>query len=120
MKNLKYRINKFYKYYSINNIKLSRADMHDKDTLMNVYENMWLNMDEDGPDLTDDECAWLTNLYGDLGDYIADMHTLKYKWQSLTMGNIVCTFGEVIAQIFSSLFEYHTLDIQWKYNKNGF
>ena len=44
----------------------------------------------------------------------------KYKWQSLTMGNIVENFGDVIRQIRESLIRYHTLDIKWKYNKNGF
>lgn len=44
----------------------------------------------------------------------------KYKWKSMTMGNIVKTFGEVIHQVWDSLIHYHTLDIKWKYNKNGF
>lgn len=44
----------------------------------------------------------------------------KYKWYSQTMGNIVETFGEVILQVWDSLIHYHTLDIRWKYNKNGF
>ena len=43
-----------------------------------------------------------------------------YKWQSLTMGNIVENFGEVLKQVWESLTKYHTLDIKWKYNKNGF
>lgn len=44
----------------------------------------------------------------------------KYKWKSKTMGNIVCTFSEVILQVWDSLIYYHTLDILWEYNKNGF
>ena len=44
----------------------------------------------------------------------------KYKWYSKTMGNIVETFGEVIRQAWESLIYYHTLDIKWTYNKNGF
>lgn len=43
-----------------------------------------------------------------------------YKWKSKKMGNIVCTFGEVILQAWDSLIYYHTLDIRWEYNKNGF
>jgi hypothetical protein len=43
-----------------------------------------------------------------------------YKWQSMTMGNIVETFGDVLKQAWESLVKYHTLDIKWKYNKNGF
>lgn len=43
-----------------------------------------------------------------------------YKWKSLTMGNIVENFGDVIKQAWESLTKYHTLDIKWKYNKNGF
>lgn len=45
---------------------------------------------------------------------------LKYKWQSLTMGNLVEMFGEVICQAWDSLIHYHVLDIKWKYNRNGF
>lgn len=44
----------------------------------------------------------------------------KYKWQSKTMGNIVPTFKDVLKQIWESLIKYHTLDIKWRYNKNGF
>ena len=43
-----------------------------------------------------------------------------YKWQSLTMGNIVPNIWCVIRQVFESLFVFHTLDIKWKYNKEGF
>lgn len=43
-----------------------------------------------------------------------------YKWQSLTMGNIVENFWQVIHQIWESWKYYHTLDIRWKYNRNGF
>lgn len=43
-----------------------------------------------------------------------------YKWQSLTMGNLVKNFGEVILQIWESLIHYHTLDFKWKYNPTGF
>ena len=44
----------------------------------------------------------------------------KYKWQSLTMGNIVETFDDVLKQVWESLVVYHTLDLKWKYNRNGF
>jgi hypothetical protein len=43
-----------------------------------------------------------------------------YKWQSMTMGNIVENFGDVLKQVWESIIKYHTLDIKWKYNKNGF
>lgn len=43
-----------------------------------------------------------------------------YKWQSVAMGNIVENLGEVIKQMFESIIHYHTLDIRWKYNRNGF
>jgi hypothetical protein len=43
-----------------------------------------------------------------------------YKWKSLTMGNIVETFGDVIYQALESLIYFRTLDIRWKYNKKGF
>jgi hypothetical protein len=35
-------------------------------------------------------------------------------YQSLTMGNIVETRREVIAQIFESLLKYRTLDLKWQ------
>ena len=44
----------------------------------------------------------------------------KYKWQSLAMGNVVETFGEVIRQAWDSLVRYHIIDIKWRYNRNGF
>ena len=34
-------------------------------------------------------------------------------YHSKTMGNIVATRREVIAQILESLFKFHTLDIKW-------
>jgi hypothetical protein len=43
-----------------------------------------------------------------------------YKWQSLTMGNIVPTFADVIRQVWDSLIHWHTIDIKWKYNRKGF
>jgi hypothetical protein len=43
-----------------------------------------------------------------------------YHWQSLTMGNIVATFGEVLQQMWESWRDYHVLDIRWKYNRKGF
>ena len=43
-----------------------------------------------------------------------------YKWQSLTMGNIVPNIWCVIRQAIESLFIFNTLDIKWKYNKEGF
>lgn len=46
--------------------------------------------------------------------------TSEYKWQSVKMGNIVENFGDVLKQAIESLVKYHTLDIRWKYNHNGF
>ena len=43
-----------------------------------------------------------------------------YKWHSVKMGNIVENFGDVLKQVWESLTKYHTFDIKWKYNKNGF
>ena len=53
-------------------------------------------------------------------DESEEVEDAKYKWKSKTMGNIVCTFGDVIRQVWDSLIHYHTLDIRWEYNKNGF
>lgn len=43
-----------------------------------------------------------------------------YKWQSVTMGNIVEAFSDVLKQVWESFVKYHTIDIRWKYNRNGF
>lgn len=43
-----------------------------------------------------------------------------YKWQSLTMGNIVENFTDVLHQIWESWTQFKVLDIRWKYNRNGF
>lgn len=120
MKSLRKNINKFYKYYNIANpnysIKVSKSDMYDHNTLMEVYECIWDNLmyyvDEDTVGY-----KWLLDLYGELGDYMDD---IPYKWQSLTMGNIVASFGDVVRQVWDSLIHYHTLDIKWAYNKRGF
>lgn len=37
----------------------------------------------------------------------------NYYYQSLTMGNVVETKREILAQVFESLFRYKTLDIKW-------
>lgn len=39
---------------------------------------------------------------------------MKRWYQSLTMGNIVRTKRELIAQVFESLFRYKTIDVRWK------
>ena len=44
----------------------------------------------------------------------------KLHYQSLTMGNLVSNPFQVIKQVFESLFKYHTLDLKWKYRKEGF
>jgi hypothetical protein len=51
---------------------------------------------------------------------IDKIETQIYKWQSCKMGNIVETFSDVVRQMWESLVYYHTLDIKWKYNRNGF
>lgn len=45
---------------------------------------------------------------------------MKYKWQSMKMGNIVESFSDVLKQVWECLVKYHTLDLKWKYNRNGF
>lgn len=73
MKPLRPRINHFFRYYDLSTFghsDFTRADMCDRDALMTAYEAIWLTLEEfDG---TKREHKWLTDLYGDLGDYIAD------------------------------------------------
>jgi hypothetical protein len=45
---------------------------------------------------------------------------MKYKYQSVKMGNIVSSLSEVFSQIKQSWVHYRTLDILWKYNPKGF
>ena len=45
---------------------------------------------------------------------------MMYKWQSVTMGNIVPNLREVLRQIYESWTVYHILDVKWKYNRKGF
>ena len=73
MKTLRKNINKFYKHYDIANIgfsiSLTKGDMYDHDTLMNVYSDLWEAIDYyEHEDKT--ICQWLTALYGELGDYL--------------------------------------------------
>lgn len=42
------------------------------------------------------------------------------EWYSLTMGNIVDTFGEVVKQIWDSLINHHILDLKWERTKKEF
>lgn len=120
MKKLMRNINKFYKYYDqahpFLDIKLTKTDMYNHDTLMSTYEDIWTTM-EYYEDTTSAEYRWILNLYGELSDYIA---STPYKWKSQTMGNIVGTFGEVVRQVWDSLVHYHTIDLNWSYNKRGF
>lgn len=118
MKNLRNRINHYS--HLIRSPKLSRADMHDESALMTVYENIWETLSECGDLLTFCKYESLLTLYGDLGDYIAELHNPIYRWQSATMGNLVQTFGEVIAQAWDSLVNYRVLDLKWHYKKGGF
>lgn len=39
---------------------------------------------------------------------------MKKYYQSLTMGNIVLSKRELIAQVFESLFRCHVLDVRWR------
>lgn len=117
MKNLRKRINYFYKHYDVNldyACNISRAGMHNEDALMTAYESIWVTMGfyESG----DPIYPWLTALYADLGNYMRTRH----KWQSVTCGNIVDTFGEVVHQAWDCLINYHTIDIRWRYSRKGF
>ena len=42
------------------------------------------------------------------------------KWYSVTMGNIVENFTDVVKQALESWTQFKVLDIRWKYNRNGF
>lgn len=50
--------------------KVTDSDMCDVNALMDMKEAIWTTLDEE--DLTAREHKWLTDLYGDLDDYIAD------------------------------------------------
>lgn len=44
----------------------------------------------------------------------AEVFGLKKWYQSETMGNIVPSIIGVFAQVFESLFKFHTLDLRWR------
>ena len=79
MKKLLKNINLYYKKYDLahpfTEIKLTKADMHDHETLMSVYENIWETLEyyevrANSFNQNLDTYKWLTALYGELGDYI--------------------------------------------------
>lgn len=39
---------------------------------------------------------------------------MKHEWQSLTFGNVVVGFGEVLKQVWESWTRFKVLDIRWK------
>ena len=121
MKNLRNRINTFYKEYDTDHfdstITMSKDDMHNRDALMTAYESLWFTMEYYEDNST--EYKWMSDLYADLADYMQDDH-ITYKWQSATMGNIVENFGDVVRQAWDSLVNYHTIDIRWHYCRKGF
>lgn len=43
-----------------------------------------------------------------------------YKWQSITTGEIVRNFWEVLIVVWEDLTHFHLLNIKWKYRKEGF
>ena len=42
------------------------------------------------------------------------------EYQSLTMGNSVFSFGDVVRQAWNSLVYHHTLDLKWKRTKSKY
>jgi hypothetical protein len=115
-------IKKFYKTYCLedNKIEFTKDDMYNHNALMSTYEAIWFSLEEYDDSMT---CKFLINLYGEVCDYISSTiyrTATPYKWQSQTMGNIVCTFSEVIHQAWDSLIHYHMLDLKWSYDKRGF
>ena len=110
MKKFRHKLNKFYKVYDItfSNTRLTKADMYDHNALMSAYEALWMSMEcyEDNSA----EYQWMSALYAELGDYIS-RGTMWY--QSQTMGNIVATKREVVAQMFDSWLNYRVVDIKW-------
>ena len=106
MKNLRNRINKFYRMYDLTTRevrKMTIDDMTDRDALMTAYEAIWLTMDEYlMDDLPWNEYEWMKDLYGDLGDYIEygyDRETAK----AVTRGKQACVIaGFLGAFIFAS------------------
>lgn len=108
MKNLRNRINHFYSCYDLTTAetrKMSRADMGDHDALMTAYESIYLTMEEyEG---SERGYAWLSDLYGDLGDYISDGNNAE----SATAGNGIATvFGVLGLFVFAMC---ATVSLDW-------
>jgi hypothetical protein len=45
---------------------------------------------------------------------------MKYRFQSVKMGNVVSTLPEVFSQIKQSWTRFKIIDILWKYNPKGY
>ena len=108
-------------YRRIKNVyPITKSDMYNHSALMSAYEYVWTTLEEYGDTMSIDEYATMSALYGDLGDYIAELPQPKYHWQSATMGNIVPAFGDVLRQAWDGLIHYHTIDIRWHYCREGY
>ena len=86
MLKLLYNIKKYYKHYDLMHPlkakKVSIKDMYNHNTLMGIYENMWMSMEYYKPNTKD--YKWLSRLYGELGDYITYSPKLNIKKIMLT------------------------------------
>lgn len=45
---------------------------------------------------------------------------MKYKWMSMTAGNLEENIWAVLKCMVFDLYHYHFLNWHWKYDKNGF
>ena len=66
-------IKKFYKkydtthYFEDTTVIFTKDDMYDYNALMSAYESIWFTLEDYEDQAT---CKFLTDLYGELGDYI--------------------------------------------------
>ena len=104
MKNLRNRINKFYREYDIEHpfetLTISKGDMCEYDALMTAYESLWLTMEYYEDDSA--EYKWMSTLYADLGDYISYGYGGDGKAVSI-FKLIASTFGTLCVGAFSAI-----------------
>lgn len=107
---LRKNINKFYKHYDLEHpfdtITITKDDMYDHNALMTAYESLWLTMEQ--YDNESAEYQWMTNLYGELGDYIDCFVNGKPKSKALTIFKLIISiFGTMGIGVFTvAILEY--------------
>ena len=104
---MKKRLAKYYRDFTYDECpcvhetrKVTDSDMCDHDTLMDMKDDIWTTLSEE--DLTARERKWLTDLYGDLSDYIECGYDRKAVEANDKMNKISLVVGCVCTLLFAA------------------